>query len=78
MLKGIGASDGIGIGRVMIIAEQTLEYTPREIADVDAELDPMKFVGRAPEQVEEFITEVVDPIRKRYPNVAVAESELRV
>ena len=39
MLKGIGASDGIGIGRVMIIAEQTLEYTPREIADVDAELE---------------------------------------
>ena len=38
MLKGIGASDGIGIGRVMIIAEQTLDYTPREIADVDAEL----------------------------------------
>ena len=25
LLKGIGASDGIGIGRVMIIAEQTLE-----------------------------------------------------
>ena len=39
MLKGIGASDGIGIGKVMIIAEQTLEYTPREIADVDAELE---------------------------------------
>ena len=39
MLKGIGASDGIGIGRVMIIAEQTLEYTPREIADVDVELE---------------------------------------
>ena len=39
LLKGIGASDGIGIGRVMIIAEQTLEYTPRQIADVDAELE---------------------------------------
>ena len=38
MLKGIGASDGYGIGRVMIIAEQTLEYTPHEISDVDAEL----------------------------------------
>ncbi len=38
MLKGIGASDGIGIGRVMIIAEQSLDYTPREITDVDAEL----------------------------------------
>ena len=38
MLKGIGASDGIGIGRVMMIAEQSLEYTPREISDVEAEL----------------------------------------
>ena len=36
MLKGIGASDGIGIGRVMMIAEQSLEYTPREISDVEA------------------------------------------
>ena len=39
MLKGIGASDGIGIGRVMIIAEQSLEYTPKQITDVDAELE---------------------------------------
>ena len=39
MLNGIGASDGIGVGRVMIIAEQSLDYTPREIADVDAELE---------------------------------------
>lgn len=46
--------------------------------DVDAELDPMKFVGRAPQQVEEFIAEIVEPIRARYPNVAIAESELRV
>ena len=38
MLKGIGASDGIGIGRVMMIAEQSLEYTPKEISDVEAEL----------------------------------------
>ena len=38
MLKGIGASDGIGIGRVLIVAEQSLDYTPKEIADVDAEL----------------------------------------
>lgn len=38
MLKGIGASDGIGIGRVMIVAEQGLEYTPKEITDIEAEL----------------------------------------
>ena len=38
MLKGIGASDGIGIGRAMIIVEQSLDYTPKQITDVDAEL----------------------------------------
>lgn len=38
MLKGIGASDGIGIGRVMIIAEQSLAYTAKEVTDVGAEL----------------------------------------
>ncbi|MBQ1507068.1 MAG: phosphoenolpyruvate--protein phosphotransferase, partial [Ruminococcus sp.] len=39
MLKGIGASEGIGIGKVMIIAEQSLEYTPKQITDVEAELE---------------------------------------
>lgn len=39
MMKGLGASDGYGIGRVMLISEQNLEYTPKEIADVDAELE---------------------------------------
>ena len=38
MLKGIGASDGIGIGRVMLIVEQSLKYTPTTVTDVDAEL----------------------------------------
>ena len=41
-------------------------------------MKPEKFIGRAPEQVDEFIEEIVEPIRKRYPNVAVAEADLRV
>ena len=39
MMKGLGASEGYGIDRVMLIGEQNLSYTPREIADVDAELE---------------------------------------
>ena len=39
MLNGIGASEGIGIGRVMIIKEQALEYTPKEVTDIEAELE---------------------------------------
>jgi adenylosuccinate lyase len=34
--------------------------------DLAKELDPMGFVGRAPEQVDEFVTHEVEPIRKRY------------
>ena len=57
MLNGIGASDGIGVGRVMLIAEQSLDYTPREIADVDAELERFrsavdKFCDNTMEQAE--------------------------
>lgn len=35
-------------------------------ANLDAALDASKFVGRAPEQVDEFIQNVVAPIRERY------------
>ena len=35
--------------------------------DLRATLDPRQFVGRAPEQVDEFIAEVVQPIREHSP-----------
>lgn len=34
--------------------------------DFEAALDPRKFIGRAPQQVDRFIAEVVEPIRQRY------------
>ncbi len=37
MLYGIAASEGIGIGRVMLIEEYSLEYTPKTITDTEAE-----------------------------------------
>jgi len=48
-------------------------------ADVDlgATLDPSQFVGRAPEQVDEFVAEVVEPIRRKYGKGAGPE-EVRV
>ncbi len=36
-----------------------------ELAD---SMDPLRFVGRAPEQVLDFVHDVVEPIRKRYPH----------
>lgn len=46
--------------------------------DLDAILDPTAFVGRAPEQVDEFVTAVVAPIRARYAPALGHVAELRV
>lgn len=45
--------------------------------DLAGVLDASQFVGRAPEQVDQFIAEVVEPIRKRYPGDG-PEADLRV
>ena len=39
MLKGAGVSDGIGIGRVLVIEEHSLEYTPKTVTDKKAETE---------------------------------------
>ena len=47
--------------------------------DLDSTLDPMKYIGRAPEQVDEFIAECVDPVREGYAKDLGQEAEdLRV
>ena len=46
--------------------------------DWSAALEPARFVGRAPEQVDEFLTEIVGPIRAKYAARLAGESELRV
>lgn len=38
MFKGTAASDGIGIGNVMIIEEHALSYSPQAVTDTDAEI----------------------------------------
>lgn len=47
------------------------------IADLRSELDPARFTGRAPEQVDEFLSEVVSPLLSAKRERAPAE-ELRV
>ena len=47
--------------------------------DWDSVLDPRAYVGRAPEQVDRFIEQVVEPIRARYAAALDAETaQLRV
>ena len=51
MLKGTGASEGIGIGTVMRIEEVSLEYTPKQVED------PKQEIQRFQNAVREFIQE---------------------
>ena len=46
--------------------------------DLGAVIDPSRYVGRAPRQVERFVREVVDPIRSRYPQASAHAAELKV
>lgn len=47
--------------------------------DVQGALDARQYIGRAPEQVDDFLAQVVDPIRRKYPDaVQQAGEELRV
>ncbi len=57
-----------------------------KIADDDAfaevelklPLDPADYTGRAPRQVDEFLTDYVEPVRKRYADLLSGRTELRV
>jgi adenylosuccinate lyase len=46
-------------------------------ADIDAAIDPAKLTGRSKEQVDEFLAEVVAPIR-RHHGTSSAAAEVRV
>ena len=46
--------------------------------DLRGTLDPAAYVGRAPQQVDEFLSEVVEPIRERYSDVLTQSAEVRV
>jgi adenylosuccinate lyase len=46
--------------------------------DLAAALDPGQSVGRAPEQVDEFLAEVVAPIRDRFSSEQAPRSDVRV
>jgi adenylosuccinate lyase len=49
------------------------------IGDLREALDPRRFVGRAPEQVDEFLEEIVDPLFAGTPAVDIREmAEVRV
>jgi adenylosuccinate lyase len=46
--------------------------------DLKGELDPARFIGRAPQQVDEFIADVVEPLRRRHPAALELAAEVKV
>jgi adenylosuccinate lyase len=46
--------------------------------DLTSVLDPARYVGRAPQQVERFVKEVIDPIRHSYRTYLSQDIDLRV
>lgn len=71
-VKGEGLNNDL-IDRIM--ADGTFGLTKEEILNV---IDPSKFVGRAPSQVEEFIEEYVSPILKANEEALGAKAEINV
>ena len=48
-------------------------------AELTAHLEPCRYIGRCPEQVEEFLTEEVEPVLERYPQALAGKTaELKV
>jgi len=46
--------------------------------DLTSALAPSQFVGRAPEQVDEFLAAVIEPIRAKYPQISTSDADVRV
>ena len=53
-------------------------FAPIHGAELDSLLDPATFIGRAPEQVREFIDEEVKPILDKYEGKLGGTAELKV
>ena len=49
-----------------------------EQVDLTGVLDPSQFIGRAPEQVDEFLAEVIQPIRQKYRDVRGITADVNV
>ena len=57
-----------------IAADKTFGLSKEEILSA---MDPILYVGRSPSQVEELITEVIDPIIERHPQKNI-ETEINL
>lgn len=70
MYKGIGASAGIGIGKVVVIKEQSLDYSKTTIADTEAEKK------RLQDAIEVFVEKTTKLVETMKVTAGEAESEI--
>ena len=70
MYKGIGASAGIGIGKVVVIKEQSLDYKKETITDAEAEKK------RLSEAIEVFIDKTAKMVEAMKVTAGEQESEI--
>ena len=67
-----------GLGSSVELLERLKAEPAFAKVDFKSLLDPRKFVGRAPEQVAEFLEEHIEPIRKRYVGTMGMKAKLSV
>ncbi len=63
------------LGRENDLLKRLAEDDAFRAVDFSAALDPSQFVGRAPQQVDEFLAEVVEPIRQRFHDHLESDGE---
>jgi len=66
------------LGRDNDLIERLKNDPAFEKVDFKKVLDPKSYIGRAPEQVDEFIKDIVTPIRRKYRRYLNQKSELKV
>lgn len=70
MLKGIGASSGIGMGKVLLIKEHDLSYVPKAAEDVQSEL------ARYQSAVEGFCSATLEKAERLKKTAGEKEAEI--
>ena len=70
MLKGIAGSEGIGIGRVVIIEEHEVVIEDKTITDVDAEIQ------RVQSAIEKFVNVTTEMADKMEATVGAKDADI--
>jgi adenylosuccinate lyase len=77
----LGGSPSGGVGRAGTVNDllDRLRADPLLArVDFDRALEPRQFIGRAPQQVDEFLRQEVEPVRQRYPHLLTQTAEVEL